>query len=234
MLRDVADAVVVYACGALGGALGIGELASLACASKVWRDAVGPHGVVRAALGSDDVEARVRGCKAVAAEALARAGEGEDEREEAAAARESTFDALLGALLRDGEARVRREAARALWVLRGGDVTPERAKALAEALDGEALFTLEGHGGAVYSVCFSPDGKQLASSSFDRTVRLWDVETGACVRTLEGHSKYVSSVCFSPDGRRLASSSDDNMVRLWDVEAGACVKTLEGHDEEVM
>ena len=216
MLRDVADAVVVYACGALGGALGVGELASLACASKVWRDAVGPHGVVRAALGSEDVEARVRGCKAVAAEALARAGEGEDEREEAAAALlKSTFDALLGALLRDGEARVRREAARALWVLRGGDVTPERAKALAEALDGEALFTLEGHGGAVYSVCFSPDGKQLASSSFDRTVRLWDVETGACVRTLEGHGDWVLSVCFSPDGRRLASGSDDRTVRLW-------------------
>ena len=46
----------------------------------------------------------------------------------------------------------------------------------------------------MYSVCFSPDGKQLVSGSLDETVRLWDVETGACVRTLEGHGGVVTSV----------------------------------------
>merc|ERR1712091_270785 len=117
---------------------------------------------MRAALESDDAGERVKGCKVVAARV--RAGEGEDEQEAAsAAARKSTFDALLEALLRDGQARVRREAARALWVLNKGGVTPERARAMDAALDGEALFTLEGHGDRVESVCFTPDGRRLAS-----------------------------------------------------------------------
>ena len=70
----------------------------------------------------------------------------------------------------------------------------------------------------MYSVCFSPDGKQLVSGSLDETVRLWDVETGACVKTLEGHGDDVNNVCFSPDGRMVASGSMDPnhpIVRLW-------------------
>ena len=74
---------------------------------------------------------------------------------------------------------------------------------------------VDGHGGWVYSVCFSPDGRRLASGSWDNTMRLWDVETGACVKTLEGHGQFVLSVCFSPDGKQLASGSDDKTVRLW-------------------
>ena len=163
---EVLRAVFAHGAAALGGR----GAASAACVSRAWRAAAGPHGVARAALGSQDAGERVKGCKVVVA-AKGRAGEGEDEA--ASAARKSTFDALLEALLRDGEARVRREAVRALWVLSGGDVAPERAKAMAEALDGEALFTLEGHGDAVNSVCFSPDGQRMASGSDDTTVRLW-------------------------------------------------------------
>ena len=70
-------------------------------------------------------------------------------------------------------------------------------------------------GSSVFTVCFSPDGRMVASGSGDRTVRLWDVETGACVRTLEGHGDTVGSLCFSPNGRQLASGSDDRTVRLW-------------------
>ncbi len=70
--------------------------------------------------------------------------------------------------------------------------------------------------GLVLTVVFSPNGKQLASVSYDRTVRLWDAATGAVLQTLEGHSGLVLAVAFSPNGKELASASGDQTVRLWD------------------
>ena len=87
-----------------------------------------------------------------------------------------------------------------------------------DAVTGACVNTFVGQGNLrnwVLSVCFSPDGKQLASGSFDETVRLWDVETVARVRTLEGHGDRVQSVCFSPDGRQVVSGSWDHTVRMW-------------------
>ncbi|MFI9808265.1 hypothetical protein ACIHEJ_28515 [Streptomyces sp. NPDC052301] len=80
---------------------------------------------------------------------------------------------------------------------------------------------LSGHNGAVYLTSFSPDGHTLATASYDRTVRLWDVRDPSrpkpLGKPLTGHTSWVSSAVFSPDGHTLASAGDDGTIRLWDV-----------------
>ncbi|MET9446085.1 nSTAND1 domain-containing NTPase [Streptomyces cinerochromogenes] len=80
---------------------------------------------------------------------------------------------------------------------------------------------LSGHTGAVYLTSFSPDGHTLATASYDRTVRLWDVtdphRPAPLGKPLTAHTSWVSSAVFSPDGHTLASAGDDGTIRLWDV-----------------
>ena len=80
---------------------------------------------------------------------------------------------------------------------------------------------------------FSPDGKTLASGSWDKSTKLWDVAGGKNTATLKGYTGLVFSVAFSPDGKTLASGSYDKSIKLWDVASRKNTATLKGHTEDV-
>jgi WD40 repeat protein len=89
------------------------------------------------------------------------------------------------------------------------------------------------HSDAVLSLDFSPDGKNLASSSADRFMRVLDLATGKVVKAFEGHTSYVLGVAWKRDSRTLASAGADNVIKVWDFVTGERKKNIEGAGKEV-
>jgi putative hemolysin len=98
----------------------------------------------------------------------------------------------------------------------------------------QKLSPLQGHTGEVRSVCFSPDGKHLASGGDDGRVLLWDARTGQKPVALLGHSREVYSVCFRSDGKRLASGSWDGNVKVWDPQTSRELLSFKAHEAGLM
>jgi mono/diheme cytochrome c family protein len=82
------------------------------------------------------------------------------------------------------------------------------------------------HADVILDLAFSPDGKTLATCSYDTQVKLWDGVTGKLLHTLKEHSDAVYGVAFSPVGKLLATTGADRSVKVWDVQAGKLLYTL--------
>ena len=83
-------------------------------------------------------------------------------------------------------------------------------------------------------MAFSPDGKRIVSAAADdKTVKVWDADTGQETLSLKGHTDRVNSVAFSPDGKRIVTGSRDKTVKVWDADKGQEVLTLKGHTGSV-
>ncbi|KAI9059847.1 WD40 repeat-like protein [Trametes sanguinea] len=81
----------------------------------------------------------------------------------------------------------------------------------------------------ILRIDFSPDGNLLACSTFDNSIQLRNVQTGAKVHVMEGHEGWVRGLSFSPDGKTILAGDDTGSVKLWDVAMGACLGTWKRH-----
>lgn len=99
--------------------------------------------------------------------------------------------------------------------------------------DGILVRTFQGHKDAIYSAALSPDGKILATGSYDQKIKLWNAETGEEIKTLSGHNGAIYGLAFRPDGKILASASGDRTVKLWDVASGERRDTLSQSHKEL-
>ncbi|KAK3823221.1 MAG: WD40-repeat-containing domain protein [Benniella sp.] len=97
--------------------------------------------------------------------------------------------------------------------------------------DWKKARTLKGHTCLVWRIVYSPDGRQIASVSYDRTVRVWDSETGLLQHLFIG---LIDCVAYSPQGDRIASACEDGTVGIWDAITGDRCQTLRGHLAKVL
>jgi WD domain, G-beta repeat len=98
------------------------------------------------------------------------------------------------------------------------------------------IHTLTGHAAKVSSIAISYDGKTLVSGCADKTIKLWDINTGTLIRTLTEDLGEVSSIAVSPDGNFLAVGScqhPKSNVKVWHLKTGKLLHTLLGHQKPV-
>jgi WD40 repeat protein/serine/threonine protein kinase len=93
----------------------------------------------------------------------------------------------------------------------------------------QSLMTFVANHGRIFAAIFSPDGRRIITSGSDKTIRMWDSETGKELNVLQGHEDIIEDLDISPDGKRIVSGSDDKTIKLWNAQTGIEIATLRGH-----
>ena len=96
----------------------------------------------------------------------------------------------------------------------------------------QVILTLPGHQKTVSQIKYSPDGKIIASASWDKTIKLWHAETGELINTLK-HKDAVRTIAFSPDNRTIISGTEDGKIYLWDLQQLKKAQTLAEHTNSI-
>lgn len=97
----------------------------------------------------------------------------------------------------------------------------------------EKTFSTEAHNGPVNSVVLAQSGKYIVSGSSDKTIRIWDLESGDCIRKFVGHNATVKSIVVVPKRKRVVSGALDGSICIWDIESGKCLQTLKEHQASI-
>jgi len=95
------------------------------------------------------------------------------------------------------------------------------------------ILTYSEHTREVRSIAWSPNGHYIASGGDDRTVQVWEADSGKQILTHRGHSDWVLGIAWSPDGRYIASGGIDQTVQVWGANSGKKLFTYIGHPGEV-
>ncbi|XP_076183363.1 notchless protein homolog 1 isoform X1 [Ptiloglossa arizonensis] len=97
----------------------------------------------------------------------------------------------------------------------------------------KSIARMTGHQQLINDVKFSPDGRIIASASFDKSIKLWESSTGKYIASLRGHVQAVYSIAWSADSRLLVSGSADSTLKVWSMKTKKLSQDLPGHADEV-
>jgi len=106
------------------------------------------------------------------------------------------------------------------------DPNPTARATLFDVRTRRVIRELAGHSAAVQGIRFSADGRYVATSAMDGTVKLWSTDPPPAFISLEGHSQAVWTAAFSPNGSRIATGSMDQTARIWDATNGTLLRTV--------